>query len=191
MKREEEDLQRALAESEREAEWMNMAGVGKFPSTTKSDSLVGPTGYIPSAVHNRIVAQTSASQPHLDYPNHTSRPATSVQQAPALTYSAPTDAFARISLQDGPSIADDVSLHPQTGPELYPMRTISKPAPRRVKALYDFEPNDEGELAFKEGDVIRVIDSAYKDWWKGELRGEIGIFPVNYVVCTNTTCAPR
>ncbi|KAG0145776.1 hypothetical protein CROQUDRAFT_133564 [Cronartium quercuum f. sp. fusiforme G11] len=181
LKREEEELQRALAESEREAEWMNMVGVGKFPTTSKAESHVGPTGYIPSAVHNRISAQSSTPQPRSDQQNNAPRPTAAVQHAPALTYSAPTEAFGRISLQDESSATDDVSLHPQTGPELYPMRTISKPAPRRVKALYDFEPNDEGELAFKEGDVIRVIDSAYKDWWKGEFRGQIGIFPVNYV----------
>lgn len=183
MKREEEELQRALAESEREAEWMNMAGVGKFPSSSKSESLVGPTGYIPSSVHNRMNAQTSSAQSRQDHHDSTPQPTSAAQQAPVLNYPVPTEAFSRVSLQDGPPVADEVSLHPPTGAELYPMRTLSKPAPRRVKALYDFEPNEEGELAFKEGDLIRVIDSAYKDWWKGEYRGQIGIFPVNYVVC--------
>ncbi|KAH0009198.1 SH3 domain protein, partial [Aureobasidium melanogenum] len=51
----------------------------------------------------------------------------------------------------------------------------------RVKALYDFVPSEPGELAFKKGDVIAVIESVYKDWWKGSLRGQTGIFPLNYV----------
>lgn len=51
----------------------------------------------------------------------------------------------------------------------------------RVKALYDFIPSEPGELAFKKGDVIAVIESVYKDWWKGSLRGQTGIFPLNYV----------
>jgi signal transducing adaptor molecule len=51
----------------------------------------------------------------------------------------------------------------------------------RVKALYDFIPSEAGELAFKKGDVIAVIESVYKDWWKGSLRGQTGIFPLNYV----------
>lgn len=181
LKREEEELQRALAESEREAEWMKMAGVGKFPSSSKSESLVGPTGYIPSSAHNRMNAQTSSAQTRQDHHDHIPQTTSAAQQAPALNYPVPTEAFSRVSLQDGPPVADEVSLHPPSGADLYPMRTLSKPAPRRVKALYDFEPNEEGELAFKEGDIIRVIDSAYKDWWKGEFRGQIGIFPVNYV----------
>ncbi|KAF8464363.1 hypothetical protein BDZ91DRAFT_252836 [Kalaharituber pfeilii] len=51
----------------------------------------------------------------------------------------------------------------------------------RVRALYDFVPTETGELAFKKGDIIAVLESVYKDWWKGSLRGQVGIFPLNYV----------
>lgn len=51
----------------------------------------------------------------------------------------------------------------------------------RVKALYDFTPSEAGELAFRKGDIIAVLESVYKDWWKGSLRGQTGIFPLNYV----------
>jgi signal transducing adaptor molecule len=50
-----------------------------------------------------------------------------------------------------------------------------------VRALYDFQPSEPGELQFRKGDVIAVLESVYKDWWKGSLRGQIGIFPLNYV----------
>lgn len=51
----------------------------------------------------------------------------------------------------------------------------------RVRALYDFQPSEPGELQFRKGDIIAVLESVYKDWWKGSLRGQIGIFPLNYV----------
>ncbi|KAJ1714686.1 putative signal transducing adapter molecule [Aspergillus flavus] len=51
----------------------------------------------------------------------------------------------------------------------------------RVRALYDFQPSEPGELQFRRGDVIAVLESVYKDWWKGSLRGQTGIFPLNYV----------
>ncbi|KAK8233929.1 class E vacuolar protein-sorting machinery protein HSE1 [Phyllosticta capitalensis] len=51
----------------------------------------------------------------------------------------------------------------------------------RVRALYDFTPSEPGELAFRKGDIIAVLESVYKDWWKGSLRGQVGIFPLNYV----------
>ncbi|CAG8842386.1 31211_t:CDS:2, partial [Racocetra persica] len=55
------------------------------------------------------------------------------------------------------------------------------PSVSRVRALYDFRPTESNELGFSCGDIINVIDNVYKDWWKGELRGQTGIFPVNYV----------
>ncbi|OLL25754.1 Class E vacuolar protein-sorting machinery protein hse1 [Neolecta irregularis DAH-3] len=51
----------------------------------------------------------------------------------------------------------------------------------RVRGLYDFVPSEAGELAFRKGDIITVLESVYKDWWRGSLRGIVGIFPINYV----------
>lgn len=51
----------------------------------------------------------------------------------------------------------------------------------RVRALFAFLPSEPGELQFRKGDVIAVLESVYKDWWKGSLRGQTGIFPLNYV----------
>lgn len=51
----------------------------------------------------------------------------------------------------------------------------------RVRALFDFHPSEAGELQFRKGDVIAVLESVYKDWWKGSLKGQTGIFPLNYV----------
>lgn len=58
-----------------------------------------------------------------------------------------------------------------------------------VKALYDFYPSELGELAFRRGDNITVLDSFYKDWWRGSLRGQMGVFPVNYVEILNEATA--
>lgn len=59
----------------------------------------------------------------------------------------------------------------------------------RVRALHTFEPTEPGELAFEKGDIIKVVDRGYKDWWRGQLKGRTGIFPVNYVVCFNPSTA--
>ena len=68
----------------------------------------------------------------------------------------------------------------------------ANPAPAtlvtRVRALHSFEPTETGELAFERGDIIRVVDRGYKDWWRGQLRGRTGIFPVNYVVSKSDGC---
>lgn len=51
----------------------------------------------------------------------------------------------------------------------------------RVRALYDFQPTEAGELQFQKGEIIAVLESVFKDWWRGSLRGQTGIFPLNYV----------
>ncbi|KAG8959514.1 ESCRT-0 subunit protein hse1 [Tulasnella sp. 419] len=51
----------------------------------------------------------------------------------------------------------------------------------KVRALHNFEPTELGELAFEKGDIIKVVDRAYDNWWRGQLKGKTGIFPVNYV----------
>ncbi|KAG9077925.1 ESCRT-0 subunit protein hse1, partial [Ceratobasidium sp. 370] len=53
---------------------------------------------------------------------------------------------------------------------------------KRVRALHDFSATEVGELSFKKGDVIKVVDRCFKDWWRGQIKGRTGIFPVNYVV---------
>ncbi|KAL9097553.1 MAG: hypothetical protein Q9165_000449 [Trypethelium subeluteriae] len=50
-------------------------------------------------------------------------------------------------------------------------------------ALYDFDGQGEGDLIFREGDRIRIVEKtgSVDDWWEGELRGKQGPFPANYV----------
>ncbi|KAG2465652.1 SH3 domain-containing protein 19 isoform X1 [Polypterus senegalus] len=51
----------------------------------------------------------------------------------------------------------------------------------RCKARFDFEGEQADELTLAEGDVIKLHEYVDEEWAKGELRGQIGIFPLNYV----------
>ncbi|KAK9365356.1 hypothetical protein V1509DRAFT_633457 [Lipomyces kononenkoae] len=69
----------------------------------------------------------------------------------------------------------------ETTTEAQPATTDPAASVNRVRALYDLTTTEPGELSFRRGDVIFVLESVYQDWWKGSLRGQVGIFPLNYV----------
>ncbi|CAE7092110.1 unnamed protein product [Rhizoctonia solani] len=52
----------------------------------------------------------------------------------------------------------------------------------RVIALFDFNATDPGELSFKKGDTLSVLERKYKQWWvcKNE-NGMCGVVPRNHV----------
>lgn len=52
---------------------------------------------------------------------------------------------------------------------------------KKVRAMYDLNTSEKDELSFNKGDIIIVLEQVYRDWWRGSLRGNIGIFPLNYV----------
>ncbi|XP_004517525.1 protein enhancer of sevenless 2B isoform X1 [Ceratitis capitata] len=55
-----------------------------------------------------------------------------------------------------------------------------------VQALYDFVPQESGELDFRRGDVITVTDRSDENWWNGEIGNRKGIFPATYVTPYHT-----
>ncbi|XP_051543827.1 drebrin-like protein B isoform X2 [Myxocyprinus asiaticus] len=51
-----------------------------------------------------------------------------------------------------------------------------------VRALYDYQAEDETEISFEPGDIISDVETIDKAWWRGSSKdGRQGLFPANYV----------
>ncbi|XP_013169942.1 PREDICTED: endophilin-A isoform X5 [Papilio xuthus] len=74
---------------------------------------------------------------------------------------------------------------PLPSPVKSPARTPMAPAKGPCcTALYDFEPENPGELGFKENDVITLISKVDENWFEGSVNGKTGYFPISYVQVT-------
>ncbi|XP_011302675.1 unconventional myosin-If [Fopius arisanus] len=84
-------------------------------------------------------------------------------------------------------LAATLLMHSNRNKGPQPQRLPPRPPPvsiqsfPRVKALYDYNPQDLDELALKEGDIIEVLKEHEGGWWQGRLNGKTGLFPSNYV----------
>ncbi|EJU03500.1 hypothetical protein DACRYDRAFT_99146 [Dacryopinax primogenitus] len=181
-RREEEELQRVLRLS-----MADTGGRGAYHSSFEGGSSSGAGGSgsygepelpITKAQTTRMssyAATTSAGptspvRKQTEHQGLNGRPASSY--LPTVSQAAiAEETAAAVRPAPAPAIAPvPVSTSPPTEP------TIS-----RVRALHTFEATQRGELAFEKGDIIKVVDRAFKDWWRGQLRGKTGIFPVNYI----------
>ncbi|XP_025896143.1 intersectin-1 isoform X2 [Nothoprocta perdicaria] len=63
-------------------------------------------------------------------------------------------------------------------------KSTALPSVCQVIGMYDYTAQNDDELAFNKGQIINVLNREDPDWWKGEVNGQVGLFPSNYVKLT-------
>ncbi|XP_075052842.1 adapter molecule crk [Mixophyes fleayi] len=84
--------------------------------------------------------------------------------------------FYKIHYLDTTTLIEPVSKSKQSG-------VIQRPEEvEYVRALFDFNGNDDEDLPFKKGDILRIRDKPEEQWWNAEdSEGRRGMIPVPYV----------
>ncbi|KAG9008473.1 ESCRT-0 subunit protein hse1 [Tulasnella sp. JGI-2019a] len=183
-KKEEEELQRVLELSLVDKGGRNQWYSGGYVSGggAAASSGGGASGSRNASTANLNSAPAAASASSAAPAASSSKPSPS--KAPATT--APS--YAAVAPTKKPTLDQPVASTPNMPAAPNPASAVTG-SPKsgasnlvtRVRALHSFEPTELGELAFEKGDIIKVVDRGYKDWWRGQLKGKTGIFPVNYV----------
>ncbi|CAO0799410.1 unnamed protein product [Mucor circinelloides] len=135
---------------------------------------------------NKTFSSTSSSTAPSRTPSYRSdlTPPTSTSTSSPNTPPATNEGYRRRNTVSSP-FSDDAAQIVKKKRAPPPPPPSKKVANRKelVEALYELRAPQDGDLSFRVGDLIEVLEKSDKnhDWWKGRLGDQIGMFPANYV----------
>lgn len=168
----------SIASSERRPKPIRGVGLGDIFAAGKPKPLLEST--VTTNLSNSLQKQIPKKPPP-PTPTSDNTSGTSTDQAPALP-PKPGNQFS-------PHLHHTKPLPPTVQPLSQQQQHHSTQQVReQARVIYAYDPSNDDELAMQVGDIIDIIDKDIEDagWWKGELRGKIGVFPDNFVQLLET-----
>ena len=109
----------------------------------------------------------------------------------APTAATTTSSPAPVSMAQAMRMNNSGRQTPQPQPPAPPAQTPQLIGIGQAEALYDYHSGDPGDLDFKRGEHVTILEYANADWWRGSnSAGREGIFPSNYVKKTSDQGRP-
>ncbi|KAI0437749.1 BAR domain-containing protein [Xylaria telfairii] len=106
------------------------------------------------------------------------------QQTQAEPAENPPPPYSSVSSPNPSALAAAAAGKPKPPPpKPKPSRLAGAAAVETVTALYDYSAQAEGDLSFRAGDIIEIVNKTQNEneWWTGKINGKQGQFPGNYV----------
>lgn len=183
-KKDEEERQRKLSLREDYDDFEESKEPAVAP-TVRTSSVGVPTPLLQAAT----TAKTASPEQTLQY--MPPQPPPEFENEPVVETKQPVKKVEEISFLDSPEDAESELFKPpqsyaepayetleQVEEELY---EVPEGSGMSAVALYDYQAADSDEISFDPDDIITNIEMIDEGWWRGECRGQIGLFPSNYV----------
>ncbi|OCF60729.1 hypothetical protein L486_00368 [Kwoniella mangroviensis CBS 10435] len=123
------------------------------------------------------IASRTTSNSYLDRKNSYGSSAAAGEKS---TFSPPSRTVAAPPPYTSASSTTSIKKAPPPPPPLAPKPSFNRAV--YATAIFDFEAQAEGDLSFRAGDRIEIIEKTENpdEWWTGRLNGATGVFPGTY-----------
>ncbi|KAL0094746.1 hypothetical protein F4703DRAFT_1902504 [Phycomyces blakesleeanus] len=149
----------------------SISAPGHLRQPPSGQSNIGRYGAPPPPPSTQNYGASNPPAPSSYNPTHTS--------TPPGNYSAPPPSYSQHNqLPGGLSASTTAKRAPPPPPPM-----SRKPREVTAKAMYDFTGEQQGDLSFKTGDIITIVEKSdsQDDWWTGRIGTRQGVFPANFV----------
>eukprot|EP01121_Diplochlamys_sp_Union-15-3_P015437 TRINITY_DN509_c0_g1_i3.p1 TRINITY_DN509_c0_g1~~TRINITY_DN509_c0_g1_i3.p1 ORF type:complete len:693 (+),score=174.64 TRINITY_DN509_c0_g1_i3:167-2245(+) len=150
-------------------------GLDKNTDTTPQNLNIGKVAKPKGSTPKKAPAQASSG--NAGAPAKVNRPGGAA--APAKV-NRPGPGAGTVAVEPKLPVQSNVSA-PKKAPVGGPKKAPKKPAVPQAKALYDYAGQTSEELSFAAGDILIIHQKDPAGWWEGELNGQRGWVPANYL----------
>ncbi|KAL9543808.1 hypothetical protein MBANPS3_007936 [Mucor bainieri] len=112
-------------------------------------------------------------------PTTTSNPQRSAVHSIPRSIAAPTATFAS-NINNGNHAKSSLPAAPISTPQPPAAPAVPSKLPL-YKAIYPFQPQEEGEVSFQKGDTMEIVEKDENGWWLARIHGKDGWVPSNYL----------
>ncbi|WVQ67560.1 uncharacterized protein L199_005761 [Kwoniella botswanensis] len=154
-----------------------MAIVKRITSTAKMLQAHRSASGTSTPTRTGSIASRTTSNSYLDRKSSYGSSAAAGEKS---TFSPPSRTVAAPPPYTSASSTTSIKKAPPPPPPLKPKPSFNRAV--YATAIFDFEAQAEGDLSFRAGDRIEIIEKTENpdEWWTGRLNGATGVFPGTY-----------